>query len=49
MCQAWKTPVMIGLKIPFAECEILCKHRCLGDYTKSSASNGEKGRDNEII
>lgn len=29
ICQAWKTLVMIGLKIPFAEFGILCKHQCL--------------------
>lgn len=34
ICQARKTPVMIRLKIPFAECEILCKHQCLGIIQK---------------
>lgn len=34
VCQAWKTPVMIVLKIPFAEFEILCKHQCLGIIQK---------------
>lgn len=42
MCQAWKTPVMIGLKIPFAECEILCKHRCLGIIQKVQTQMGKK-------
>lgn len=42
MCQAWKTPVVIGLKIPFAECEILCKHRCLGIIKKFSLKWGKR-------